>query len=424
MTFYSLLLNKAGVLGPRDIEAAIMDTAGDAGRALAWYPGLLMAWRFDKADTFFRDNQLPAYYGKIDSIRSVVCSFSSAAVRPCAACLALNRNHQLKRSADAASLRVAATQRVATDPSVIVPFRSAEGLERAGHVELFERLKVVTSTLITERADRIALDREIKRWTSLFQADRVRLQAYARADASRSELIRLLETSQQRGMMQCRHVCQLINPRKMMMIGPYLISFPALCTLSKHMPHVNISSQDLNYKDKQNQRATLKEALSNLELGTDWFVADLPPFTDRQHYVSNVIVQLTEMLPYRIEQMQPPRIHRPAPPSPAAAAAAALGPLAGVLVGVEGGTWYLDEMDVSSSRTHHMDRFVCRRQLGSRAGVRIQLVLFEGQAPPERCATGTYQVVLPVHVWRQVHRHVTVPQSWVQDLQQQCVGTR
>ncbi|EFJ45613.1 hypothetical protein VOLCADRAFT_94119 [Volvox carteri f. nagariensis] len=113
--------SQAGVLGPRDIEAAIMDTGGDAGRTLAWYPGLLMAWRFDKADTFFRDNQLPAYYGEIDSIRR-----------------------------------------------------------------------------------------------------------------------------------------QLINPQKMMMIGPYLISFPALRALSKRMPHVNISSQDLNYKDKQNQRATLK----------------------------------------------------------------------------------------------------------------------------------------------------------------------
>ncbi|EFJ39925.1 hypothetical protein VOLCADRAFT_108426 [Volvox carteri f. nagariensis] len=189
-------------------------------------------------------------------------------VRPCAACLALNRNHQLKRSADAASLRVAATQRVATDPSVIVPFRSAEGLERAGHVELFERLKVVTSALIAERADRIALDREIKRRTSLFQAARVRLQAYARADASRSELVRLLETSQQRGMMQCRHARQLINPRKMMMIGPYLISFPALRALSKRMPHVNISSQDLNYKDKQNQRATLKLADLDMDPST------------------------------------------------------------------------------------------------------------------------------------------------------------
>ncbi|EFJ42541.1 hypothetical protein VOLCADRAFT_97312 [Volvox carteri f. nagariensis] len=154
------------------------------------------------------------------------------AVRPCAACLALNRNHQLKRSADAASLRVAATQRVATDPSVIVPFRSAEGLERAGHVELFERLKVVTSALITERADRIARTGRL---------------------SGGHPFSRLIE-------------CQLINPRKMMMIGPYLISFPALCALSKHMPHVNISSQDLNYKDKQNQRATLKEALSNLEL--------------------------------------------------------------------------------------------------------------------------------------------------------------
>ncbi|KAG2488505.1 hypothetical protein HYH03_013008 [Edaphochlamys debaryana] len=45
-----------------------------------------------------------------------------------------------------------------------------------------------------------------------------------------------------------------------------------------------------------------------------------------------------------------------------------LGPLSGVLVGVEGGTWYLDEMDVSSSRTGHMDRFVCRRTLGGRQG--------------------------------------------------------
>ncbi|KAG2429619.1 hypothetical protein HXX76_010851 [Chlamydomonas incerta] len=45
-----------------------------------------------------------------------------------------------------------------------------------------------------------------------------------------------------------------------------------------------------------------------------------------------------------------------------------LGALAGVLVGVEAGTWYLDEMDVSSSRTGHMDRFVCRRPLGGKVG--------------------------------------------------------
>ncbi|KAG2429658.1 hypothetical protein HYH02_013996 [Chlamydomonas schloesseri] len=45
-----------------------------------------------------------------------------------------------------------------------------------------------------------------------------------------------------------------------------------------------------------------------------------------------------------------------------------LGPLSGVLVGVEAGAWYLDEMDVSSSRTGHMDRFVCRRPLGGKVG--------------------------------------------------------
>ncbi|GIM15970.1 hypothetical protein Vretimale_18642 [Volvox reticuliferus] len=51
-----------------------------------------------------------------------------------------------------------------------------------------------------------------------------------------------------------------------------------------------------------------------------------------------------------------------------------LGPLAAVLVGVETGTWYLDEMDVASSRTQHMDRFVCRRQLGGNTGAGASLL--------------------------------------------------
>jgi len=46
-----------------------------------------------------------------------------------------------------------------------------------------------------------------------------------------------------------------------------------------------------------------------------------------------------------------------------------LGPLAGVLVGIEQGTWMLDEMTVSSSRTQHVDRFVCRRLLGGQPGL-------------------------------------------------------
>jgi len=45
-----------------------------------------------------------------------------------------------------------------------------------------------------------------------------------------------------------------------------------------------------------------------------------------------------------------------------------LGPLAGVLIGIEQGTWVLDELTISSSRTHHVDRFVCRRLLGSQPG--------------------------------------------------------
>lgn len=45
-----------------------------------------------------------------------------------------------------------------------------------------------------------------------------------------------------------------------------------------------------------------------------------------------------------------------------------LGPLAGVLVGTESGTWVLEELQVASSRTHHIDRFICRRLLGNQPG--------------------------------------------------------
>jgi len=45
-----------------------------------------------------------------------------------------------------------------------------------------------------------------------------------------------------------------------------------------------------------------------------------------------------------------------------------LGPLAGIMVGTESGTWTLDEVHVYSSRTTHMDRFVCRRTLGVTKG--------------------------------------------------------
>ncbi|PRW45591.1 lipase PLAT LH2 family [Chlorella sorokiniana] len=41
-----------------------------------------------------------------------------------------------------------------------------------------------------------------------------------------------------------------------------------------------------------------------------------------------------------------------------------LGPLSALLVGPEGGCWVCEEVDVSSSRTGHTDRFVCREALG------------------------------------------------------------
>lgn len=44
-----------------------------------------------------------------------------------------------------------------------------------------------------------------------------------------------------------------------------------------------------------------------------------------------------------------------------------LGPLAGLMVGPEQGGWQVDEITVVSSRTGHVDRFLCRQRLGYRA---------------------------------------------------------
>ncbi|KAG1655963.1 hypothetical protein FOA52_005218 [Chlamydomonas sp. UWO 241] len=49
-----------------------------------------------------------------------------------------------------------------------------------------------------------------------------------------------------------------------------------------------------------------------------------------------------------------------------------IGCLAGVLVGTESGSWGLDELDVSSSRTGVMERFMCREKVGQKAGLGAQ----------------------------------------------------
>lgn len=51
--------------------------------------------------------------------------------------------------------------------------------------------------------------------------------------------------------------------------------------------------------------------------------------------------------------------------SSALGAAAELGPLASLLLAPEEGGWGADEVTVSSSRTGHTDRFVCKQPLGA-----------------------------------------------------------
>ena len=46
-------------------------------------------------------------------------------------------------------------------------------------------------------------------------------------------------------------------------------------------------------------------------------------------------------------------------------AAAELGPLASLMLAPEEGSWGVDEVTVSSSRTGHTDRFVCKEPLGA-----------------------------------------------------------
>ncbi|KAI8473164.1 MAG: hypothetical protein J3K34DRAFT_519180 [Monoraphidium minutum] len=63
-----------------------------------------------------------------------------------------------------------------------------------------------------------------------------------------------------------------------------------------------------------------------------------------------------------------------------------LGPLAAVMVAPEGGSWALDEVNVSSSRTNHIDRFICRRQLGGRKG---EGAVYLTPVPPDAVVYGS-----------------------------------
>ncbi len=56
--------------------------------------------------------------------------------------------------------------------------------------------------------------------------------------------------------------------------------------------------------------------------------------------------------------------------TPCARAGPELGPLACMMIAPEEGSWRVDEITVSSSRSRHTDRFVCRDRLGMKeAGV-------------------------------------------------------
>ncbi|KAF8059173.1 hypothetical protein HT031_005345 [Scenedesmus sp. PABB004] len=63
-----------------------------------------------------------------------------------------------------------------------------------------------------------------------------------------------------------------------------------------------------------------------------------------------------------------------------------LGGLAAILVAPEGGAWTCDEVDVFSSRSKHMDRFVCRKQLGGRRG---DAAAYLTPVPPNAVVYGT-----------------------------------
>lgn len=79
-----------------------------------------------------------------------------------------------------------------------------------------------------------------------------------------------------------------------------------------------------------------------------------------------------------------------------------LGALAGILVAPEGGSWVLDEINVNSSRSKAMDRFVARRRLGGRKG---ELAAFLTPVPPGAVVYGSGDaavILTKVRLWTDV----------------------
>ena len=146
---------------------------------------------------YLDEHKLPAFRGEPDRLRSTMCSYSSLAGQPCAACHVLNRLHHVKRMATSAEGRIAACRR-----SGIVPCRSNEELLCAGPEELFERLMAVTARWNIERVDHFVLDKEREKLQKSLAASQNQLKAYASKDPSHSELIKLLDKVHHQGVFE------------------------------------------------------------------------------------------------------------------------------------------------------------------------------------------------------------------------------
>lgn len=150
-----------------------------------------------QAETFLKEHMLPAYYGEVDCVRSVLCAFSSSAGMPCKACTILDHEHKVKRAAQRASERLAALPASRDGGKVTVP--SNEIIRRAGLREFFESLMTVTAALKAERQGMLELDKKIEKQVAELQDSRDRLRVYAEKEASRSQLVRLLDEAHRKG---------------------------------------------------------------------------------------------------------------------------------------------------------------------------------------------------------------------------------
>ena len=126
-----------------------------------------------------------------------MCTLSSLQPgQPCASCAALEHSQNLQRTAASARARVSAAR---DQDRTTFPGGWGTNPQHVGRLELLERLLASSRVLKQQMEANGALRNEVQKQAAMLERCNESLRKYAAMDASRSELVQLLDAAERDG---------------------------------------------------------------------------------------------------------------------------------------------------------------------------------------------------------------------------------